>query len=235
MWRQRLQPGWSPVQLGRSSFCPWACYLIYKIEAIRAFSSVYIQTIVRIIKRNKGRKNSLWQEWSLCCSIQPRTEILLQRIHPKGATVVTVISLKLLIWKRRAEVVVQFKNQRLLPLNFDYLHPGTIVDFVITWKFCMSGILITGYKQKPSSYVTGGSQNSVRNVEAALLSVVLEDVTVNMAYNTPCESGNGLTKSDSEKKKTYAKFFFFFLISRSIMHSYICYEFCPFLVPWQPL
>lgn len=73
----------------------------------------------------------------------------------------------------------------------------------------MSGILITGYKQKPSGYVTDGSQNSVRKVEAALLSVVLEDVTINMAYNTPFESGNVLTKSDSERKK-HAKFFFFF-------------------------
>ena len=150
---------------------------------------------------------------------------------------IIVISLKLLIWKRRAEVVVQFKNQRLLPLSFDYLHPGPIVDFVITWKFCMSAILITGYKQKPSSYVTGGSQNSVRKVEAALLSVVLEDITVNTAYNTPCESGNRLTKSDSERKKHMQSFFLllFFLISHSIMHSYVCYEFCLFLVPWQPL
>ena len=75
----------------------------------------------------------------------------------------------------------------------------------------MSEILITGYKQKPSSYVTDGSKNSLRKVEATLLSGVLEDVNVNMAYNTPCESGNVLAKSDSERKKhTQSCFFFFF-------------------------
>lgn len=72
-------------------------YLIYKIGVIIPFSSVHIEKIVRIIKRNKDGKNSLWQEQSHCCSIWPRTGIFLQRIHPNGATVFTVISQKLLI------------------------------------------------------------------------------------------------------------------------------------------
>lgn len=74
----------------------------------------------------------------------------------------------------------------------------------------MSGILITGYKQKPSSSVTDGSQNSVRKLGATLLSSVLEDVNVNMAYNTPCEPGNVLAKSDSKRKKHMQSCFFFF-------------------------
>lgn len=72
-------------------------YHIYKNGVIIAFSSVYTQKIVRIIKRNKEGKNSLWQEQSHCCSIWPRTGIFLQRIHPNSATVFTVISQKLLI------------------------------------------------------------------------------------------------------------------------------------------
>lgn len=76
----------NPVCFGGSFFLSLSLsYVPYKIGVILPFSSVYIQKIVRIIKRNKEGKNSLWQEQSHCCSIWPRTGIFLQRIHPNGA------------------------------------------------------------------------------------------------------------------------------------------------------
>lgn len=108
---------------------------------------------------------------------------------------------------------MQLKTQGPLSLNhFDYLYPGPIVDLVITWKSYTSEIFITrNYTQKPNSCVPDGSQDSIGKAETTLLCVILEDVTVSMAYNTLCESGNFLTKSDSERKKNIyiCKDFFF--------------------------
>lgn len=42
--------------------------------------------------------------------------------------------------------------------------------------------------------------------EITLVYVILEDVTFDMVYNTLSESGNFLTKSDSERKKKIKDF-----------------------------
>lgn len=142
------------------SFCPWVCYFIYKIGVIITFSSAYIGKIVRIIQKNKERKNSLWQEQPHWYNIWPRIGIFLQGIHPNGATVFVVISQKLLIWKQRPEVVVRLESQGPLSLNhFDYLHPVPIADLVITWKSYTSEIFISrNYTNKSNSCIMEGSQ-----------------------------------------------------------------------------
>lgn len=116
---------------------------------------------------------------------------------------------------------MQLKTQGPLSLNhFDYLYPGPIVDLVITCKSYTSEIfIIRNYTQKPNSCVPDGSQDSIGKAETTLLYVILEDVTVSMAYKTLCESGNFLTKSDSERKNIYiyAKIF----LKKSLIIQYI--------------
>ena len=63
----------------------------------------------------------------------------------------------------------------------------------------MSEILITGYNQKPSSYVTDGSKNSLRKVEANLLTT--HDVSQEMC-------SPNLTQREKNIRKVVFSFFF---------------------------